>query len=641
MTAQAPFALELEWTVAAGDQPCIYRFTLHNRGTEPLANFSLAWSGPGRIDPKSAIENAVLLRRVSNFTEVMPPQGFVLEPNTSWTFTIRGTSYPLRHWTDAARSAYVTNAAGKHVSVDVGICRSTGATDDTPKLDIEAIGDLSDLSDGIAVVPRPGTVHVNGARNAASSLSLRAKSPVALKAATHFETLVTQLFPDESLIGDGIDINFAHRDGAQESYTIAFGDQVTLSASSESGYLYGLVTLGQILRAARQAPEHCRFPTEGYIHDTPHHTWRGAHLDVARQYYTMDELRRFTAILAWNKLNRFHLHLTEDEAWRYEVEAYPDLARVGAFRGAGLALPPLLGSGAASYGGFYAKADLRALVALAENYNIVVVPEVDVPGHSYAAIMALPFLRDPGENAEYQSIQGFPNNCLNAGVPKTLQFVETIFAELMEIFPGPWIHVGADEVPEDAWHASPLARQHLPNAGETIAQPLQADFLRHLHRQIQAAGRTTGAWEEGAHGGGVTPEKSYLVAWRSTAVGAELAAQGYDVVMSPGQAYYLDMALSPDWWEPGASWAGTSSLENTYRFDPYHGFAPEHRARMIGVQACIWSEPMSDRRVFQRLVFPRLSAIAETGWTPPSAKSWKHFAASSRFMPSLYGDLCA
>ena len=633
------FTLALEWTPSDVAESCRYSFTLTNGTDAPIKTFSLAWSGPARIDPASAIENGTLRRRISNFAEIACPRDFVLAPGGSWNFVVRGTSYPLRHWTDAARAAYLTNAAGEHIDVVVGTCRSTLAEPGEGRLGHDAIGDLANLTDGLAVTPRPAKVAVGGTRPVDRGLSPRPQSPAAHAACTAFTELAGRLFPNEALLGSGIPVAFADAQGAAvpESYTIDFGATVTISASTATGFLYGLVTLGQIVHAAITAPDSCRFPAAGQIDDAPQFTWRGAHLDVARQYYTLEELRQFAAIMVWNKLNRLHLHLTEDEAWRYEVDAYPELTRIGAFRGADLPLPPLLGSGAERYGGFYTKAELKQFVALAHSYGIVTVPEVDVPGHSFAAVMALPYLRDPGENAEYQSIQGFPNNCLNAAVPQTRQFTETVYRELMEIFPGKYIHVGADEVPDDAWGSSPLARERLERIGGGGAHALQADFLRHLHAQIHASGRITGAWEEGANGGGITPEDSYLVAWRSTAVGAELAARGYNVVMAPGQAYYLDMALSPDWWEPGAAWAGVSSVEHTYRFDPYHGFAPEHRPRMIGVQACIWSEPMSDRAVFHRLVFPRLSAIAETGWTPPSAKSWARFAASSRFLPSLYG----
>ena len=158
-----------------------------------------------------------------------------------------------------------------------------------------------------------------------------------------------------------------------------------------------------------------------------------------------------------------------------------------------------------------------------------------------------------------------------------------------------------------------------------------------MHRYLTSKGATTGGWEEAAHGGVLDKAKSYLVGWRDVEVSAALAGEGYDIVVSPGQRYYLDMALSTEWSEPGAGWAGASSAEQTYRFEPREGWSDAQLKHLLGVQACIWSERLADRAVFDRLVFPRLSAIAESGWTQPEHKSWERFAALSGLMPTLYG----
>jgi hexosaminidase len=634
---EAGFHLDLAYWPATEAEHSRYVFNLVNGGRETIAGFALAWSALGRIDPDAPIENARLLRRLSNHTEVAPPPGFVLAPGANWTFVVRATERPLRHWTDAARAAYIIPASGPPIAVSVGICAFGGESGE-PIFRPDFRGAEGPIADGIAVIPYPRNVEVKG-RRIADALAVSAKTPASEAALLAFITITSMLFPAATLVSErGMPVTLSEADLPADSYRLHFESaHVRLDAASTGGFLHGLITLGQILHAARADPTRARFPASGFIADAPEFSWRGAHLDVARQFYAIAELRQLLAVMAWNKLNRLHLHLTEDEAWRWEVAAYPELVATGAHRGHGMALPPLLGSGAEPYGGSYSKPDLRALVEFARNINIEIMPEIDVPGHCYAAIVALPWLRDPGENAEYRSVQGFSNNSLNPAVPRTMEFVETVFHELLDIFPGSHIHVGADEVPENAWESSPLARARLAERGGGGAAALQADFLRRLQSILKSAGRVTGAWEEGAHGGGIAPDAALMFAWRDTSIGGKLAAAGYDVVMTPGQAYYLDMALSPDWWEPGASWAGFSSVEHTYRFDPTAGFAPVHRARLRGVQCCIWSEPMSDRRVFQRLVFPRLSAVAETGWTAPTRKSWPRFAAIAPFLPTLYG----
>ncbi len=629
--------LDLRYWPATETERLRYVFTLTHHGGEPLVGFALAWSGHGRIDPAVPIEGAILMRRESNYVEVAPPSGFVLHPGEAWVFTVRATSKPMRHWTDAASAAFVLRAAGTPLPVAVGLCAYADAPPVAPRLGRDPPSPAVPVADGLAVVPRPRHVAVRGMLSALA-LTPAGEGAAATSAIVAFKTLTDLLFPDENLVApSGMPVRLTKSEIADESYRLSFADGgARLEAAGGPGFLYGLVTLGQLLVAVhRDRNDRFRIPADGVIEDGPEFSWRGVHLDVARQFYDIAELRRLLAIMAWNKLNRFHLHLTEDEAWRWEVSAYPELVARGAMRGHGLALPPLLGSGAEPYGGSYSKAELRALVAFAATLNIEIMPEIDVPGHCLAAVSALPWLRDPGENGHYRSVQGFTNNCLNPAVPRAIEFIETLFRELLDLFPGRHIHVGADEVPVDAWASSLLAAARLAELGGGGALTLQADFLRRLHTLLREAGRVTGAWEEGAHGGGIAPTESLMFAWRNTSIGGALAAAGYDVVMAPGQAYYLDMALGPDWAEPGAAWAGHSSVENTYRFDPVTGFAPEHRARLRGVQCCIWSEPMRDRRVFERLVFPRLSAVAETGWTPREKKSFRDFEQSVPFLPTL------
>ncbi len=610
--------LAQEWWPAEGAEPPRWVLTLENRGDTALEGFTLCWTGHCKLDPAHPLENAQLLRRVSNFTEVAMPGG-ALAARAAWRFTVRAINVPLRHWSEAAQAAYLVLADGTTADVTVELCRPGGTAPGTPVLGL-AQAEGGRLDDGLALVPWPHHVVAEGATTPPPGLSVNPEGD--------FAALCALLFPGEQLVDPaGIPVALESADLPEEAYHLHFaGGQARIAAGGPSGHLYGQIALAQLLRAARADPASCRFPARLTIEDAPEHGWRGTHLDVARQYYPPDELARFIATLAWNRINRFHLHLTDDEAWRFELPAYPELTARGAWRGHGLAIPPLLGSGAARHGGAYSRAELAALVALAGRFGITVVPEIDVPGHCFAALAALPWLRDPGETGEYWSIQAFPNNSLNPAVPAMLPFVEAAFGELLDIFPGKWVHVGADEVPHDAWTTSPLATGR-------AAPALQAGVLRHLHAMLRAAGRVTTAWEEGSLGGGITPEAALLIAWQSPASAPPLAAAGYDVVVAPAQHYYLNMALDPGWWEPGASWAGWSSIAATYQFDPAALFTSGATGRLAGVQCCIWSEQLHDRRVFRRLVFPRLSAVAETGWTAPARKDWRRFAAASRFMP--------
>ncbi|HEV7277637.1 MAG TPA: beta-N-acetylhexosaminidase [Devosiaceae bacterium] len=618
-----------------------YGLTLGNHTRQVLRDFRLVVSGPLRIADGAAVTGGFVSTTLSNHCELAPEAGLVLQPGGSWRIEIEALEWPLHHWTEGTSGAYVIHADGASTPAFTLPTRLAGSSEPLRLGTMSLVGAVE--QGALSVIPWPRQVDVSGRRTPPAGLAIEAADADAAAAVDGFGVLSRLLFPGEGLVRQaaegGLPVRCSTDRGlASENYVIEFQrDGVTVSGAQD-GLFHGLVTLGQILRGARLRPHQLAFPTTGRIADAPVHGFRGCHLDAARRFYGPDEIRRFLAILAWNKLNVFHWHLSDDEAWRVEIDGYPELVRTGAWRGHGLPVPPLLGSGPEPEGGSYSKHAIRSIVGLATDLGIEVVPEIDVPGHCYALLKALPQLRDPAETGTYRSIQGFPNNCLNPAVEATYPILESIFGELFELFPSPRFHLGADEVPEDAWRGSPLAQDLLRTLGGGGAERLQAHFLSRLHAFLAANGRTAGAWEEAAAGGGIGRSRSYLVGWRTAAAARDLAAAGYQVVMAPAQAYYLDMAASADWWECGAGWAGFSSPQTTYEFQPGQGWSDGERANLLGIQACIWSEPMSRPAVFDRLVFPRLSAIAETAWSTPENRDYRRFAGLAGLMPNLYGQ---
>lgn len=665
------FSLVTTWTPATDDSPLGYGIELTNTGDVEVSNFQLGFSGPARIDPHATLENGKLLKRLSNHTLIAPPDGLVLKPGETWKSTARGLSYGLRHWSDGANSGYVVLADGTVVTLATAPTQAKGHNSPllkgAAKFPVPAKAPVP-----VSIIPWPRSVATTGARIAPPGLDLRPVGDDAAAAAKAFAGLVADLFPVEGIVRPaseaGLPVILRHRGGmGPEAYEVQFADDaVTIEATTRQGLFYGLVTLGHILRGARQHPQTFVFPSGGTITDEPGFGYRGCHLDVARQFYSGAEVSRLIKLMAWNKLNKFHWHLSEDEAWRVEIEAFPALTEIGAWRGHGKALPPLLGSGPQPTGGYYSKPVIREIVALADSLAISVIPEIDMPGHFYAALQALPELRDPNETGEYQSVQGFPNNSLNPAYEPVYKFVETVIDEMLELFPSGVFHIGADEVPLAAWSGSPLAldmierlagpemrRKHeaqynqLGNhhgADEIEGSPtavIQAEFIRRVHKYIASKGAITGGWEEAAHGDAVDKDKSFVIGWRNVEINAALAERGYDIVVSPGQRYYLDMANGVAWAEPGAGWAGWSGPQETYEFESRAGMSPAGLKHLLGIQACIWSESMTDRAIFDRLVFPRLSAIAESAWTLPERKSWDRFKSLVGTMPIMYGHWAA
>jgi hexosaminidase len=349
------------------------------------------------------------------------------------------------------------------------------------------------------------------------------------------------------------------------------------------------------------------------------HGWRGLHVDLARQFLPAADVEWLVDVAAWHGLNRLHLHLTDDEAWRFPVPGFERLTDIGAWRGRGLAVPPLLGSGARPYGGSYDRAAIAAWHVRAEAAGIVIVPEVDLPGHCFAALAALPDLLDPDDTSAAVSVQHFVDDVLNPGVPGTWPFLEAVFGALADAFPSPWLHLGCDEVAPGAWSGSPAARAWGIARGVDGSHAIEQTFLREVIGLVRrTTGRRIGVWEEAA--GAVERDDGYVVAWTSGEVARRLAGEGHDVVAAPAQHCYLDMAASADWHEPGASWAGHTSVADIEAFDPAAGWSVAEREHLLGVQACLWTEHVRDRPTMERLLFPRLTAFADAAWPGPERR---------------------
>ena len=628
----ASFRLEADWnpTIATPGRLAI---TLVNTGDAPVSDFTLAVTSLFRIKPDSPIEGARLLDQLSNYHVLAPEEGFVLEPGGRWEVVAKQISHTLRHYTYGPKSAAVTLADGTMVLPEITPMTLNGEAG-PPTIVHPERQPLPEGETTVSVIPFPAAVEIAGARALPEAIGLGEGPESALAAFETVKALAERLFPGETLLGEGLPVAAIIREGlAEGAYEINFGGTVRLIASDEHGFRHGFITLAQMLRGARKHPEDFVFPAEGTISDVPRFGWRGSHLDVARQVYAVEEIAAFLDTMAWNKLNRFHIHLNDDEGWRLDVPDYPELAEKAAWRGPGELLPPLLGSPFERHGLVYRADDVRAMVDHGLALGIETIPEIDIPGHCYCVIKALPQLADPEETGIYRSVQYFPNNALNPALEETYVFLEAVVRTLVELFPARWIHIGGDEVADNAWAGSPQAKSMQgPNGWQGTFQ-LQSYFLKRIQSLLEKYGKETGAWEEAALGGGVNAERSYLVAWKKSESGRDLAMEGYDVVLAPAEHAYFDMAQSTQWWEPGASWAGTVSVETCYAFDPAHDWPDAVQHKLLGVQSCLWSENLADRALFDHLVYPRLSAIAETAWSPRATKDFSRFMAMQTLMP--------
>ncbi|EHS51327.1 Glycoside hydrolase, family 20, catalytic core [Rhizobium sp. PDO1-076] len=627
------FRLENAWHPTEGGQNGRFTFTLVNLSDAAISGFKVAYTSLTRVIDKAACSNAVFVNRNANFHQFAPPQGFVLEPGASWQFTVAGLHRPAVHRTDGAKSAYLTLADGSHMAVAVADLMLEGQhSEPAPALLPEGR-----VTEPFAMLPWPAeAILVAGDGFPVALYPAEGASLAELRTVENALRLFCRLFSVGhaplalATVHEGRALRFEEKASLGASaYQVTFStNDISIAYGDIAGLQYGLTILVQMLHGARIKPDLFRFPVSGSISDAPRYGWRGCHLDVSRQFYPTHDVKRLIDILAWFRMNIFHWHLSDDEAWRLEIKAYPELTTLGVLRGPDEPLLPQLGNGAEPVGGFYSQDEVKDIVAHAMALHVEVIPEIDIPGHSTATLVALPDLIDGQEAPDsYRSVQGYPNNALNPAIEYTYEVLGKVFDEMVDLFPSVLIHIGGDEVASNTWMASPLAKKLMEDEGIEGTFGLQSYFMKRIQQMLAERGKNLAGWDEVSHGGGVDPEGTLLMAWQKPEVGLELAKQGYDVVMTPGQAYYLDMVQATQWQEPGASWAGTVPPHHTYTYEAVAEFPAELAARMRGVQACIWSEHFLNRDYFNHLVFPRLPAIAEAAWTPKERKDWLRFAA--------------
>jgi hexosaminidase len=407
---------------------------------------------------------------------------------------------------------------------------------------------------------------------------------------------------------------------------------VTLSAAKAAGLFYGIQTLRQLLPAESFGPGRpyrrwgCALPCLRIV-DYPRFGWRGMHLDVSRHFFDTAFIKRYLDNLALHKLNVFHWHLTDDDGWRIEIKKYPRLTRIGAWRGPEEALPASYESGNKRYGGFYTQREVREIVRYAAERHILVVPEVDVPAHCRAVTVAYPELLCAGDPYKFKSVQDVPANVLCPSQEKTYEFLDGVFGELAQLFPGPYLHAGGDERPVGPWEQCERCLKRMKEEHLADGKVLQDRFLKRVQGIYRAHGKRMIGWDELEKESVL--EKDYTVmAWNSVDVGIAAARKGYPVILAPSPFTYFDLSYNEDPAEPGQRWAGVISVQKTYSLDPRPANLPPDLAKQIlGVHGCLWSETLVSPDRPDYMAFPRLCALAEIGWTPQDQRQWPEFWA--------------
>lgn len=400
-------------------------------------------------------------------------------------------------------------------------------------------------------------------------------------------------------------------------------DNVTITGTSEAGTFYGIQTLRKSLPITNKGD--ISLPA-AEINDYPRFSYRGVHLDVSRHFFPADSVKRFIDMMALHNINRLHWHLTDDQGWRLEVKSLPGLTAIGAWRaprvGNWWEREPQLPTDSLSYGGYYTTEDIREIVEYAQQRYVTIVPEIDIPGHSMAALSAYPEISCTGGpfhvnvgNTFYTKIE----NSLCAGNEQTFEVLDSVFAEVARLFPSPYIHIGGDECYKGFWEKCSkckmrMQKEHLKNLEE-----LQSYFVKRVAAMVQKRGKQVIGWDEILEGG-LAPE-TIVMSWRGMKGGIEAAKQGHSVIMTPTDHCYLDFYQGDPTVEPNTY--SMLRLQDCYKYQ----LIPDSvdASLIMGGQGNLWTESVPHYRQVEYMIWPRALAISETLWTDARLRNWKFF----------------
>lgn len=435
---------------------------------------------------------------------------------------------------------------------------------------------------------------------------------------------------------------------AEEGYKlIVQHEKIEIIGSTAKGVFYGIQTLRQLISQEERDGVKQWVAPAVVIEDAPRFAYRGMHLDVARHFYSVDFVKRYLDIMALHKMNTFHWHLTEDQGWRIEIKKYPKLTEVGAWRNGTIeGRYPGTKNTNQKYGGFYTQDQIKDVVAYAASLHITVIPEIELPGHSSAAIAAYPFLScfpkektivPKGMMSEASKLQqkngtpkvvqeswGIYDDVYCAGNEETFAFLEDVLLEVMDLFPSKYIHIGGDECPKANWEKCKNCQKRIKDLGIVNEHELQSYFITRMEKFVNSKGRNIIGWDEILEGG-LAPNAT-VMSWRGNKGGIAAAKAKHDVIMSPNSHCYFDHYQAKDKDNEPLAIGGFLPLEKVYAFDPVPAdLKADEQKYILGGQANLWTEYISSEKQAEYMLLPRLTALSEALWTQKSEKNWSNF----------------
>jgi len=405
-------------------------------------------------------------------------------------------------------------------------------------------------------------------------------------------------------------------------------DSLAIQASEQAGLFYGIQTLRQLLPFQIESRERVSdtkwiIPSVT-ITDSPRFKWRGMHLDVGRHMFSVEFIKKYIDLMAMHKMNVFHWHLTEDQGWRIQIKKYPKLTEIGSKRSATPIPSNRNRLDGTPYGGFYTQEEIAGIVAYAAERYINVVPEIELPGHSVAALAAYPKLGCTGGPYKVRRKWGVAHDVYCAGNEAVYAFLEDVLTEVLELFPGKYIHIGGDECPKTRWKTCPECQSMIEAQGLKNEHELQSYFIERVGKFLTRNDRRLIGWDEILEGG-LAPNAT-VMSWRGVKGGIKAAGMGHDVVMTPTSHCYFDYYQSQDKAGEPPAIGGFLPLKKVYSFNPIPPeLTPDRIGHILGAQGNVWTEYMPNSKQVEYMAFPRACALAEVLWSGPGSQNYDDF----------------
>lgn len=428
-------------------------------------------------------------------------------------------------------------------------------------------------------------------------------------------TIVLIVDPSQTSLGD-------------EGYKLSVTPQgVTITGAAPAGLFHGVQTLRQLL--PKEIESKTLVSGVGWsapcieITDVPRFRWRGLMLDPARYYLPKEFIIKFIDYMSLYKLNILHLHLTDDQGWRLEIKKYPELTKIGAWRDKSGSQDVFWHPTGEAHGGFYTQDDMRAIIAFAASRYVTIVPEIEMPGHSQAALASIPGLACTDKKLKVSTHWGVHSDIYCAGNEKVFGFIEDVLTEVIALFPGEYLHIGGDEAPKTMWKQCKKCQARITENSLKNENELQSYFIKRIETFVNSKGRKLVGWDEILQGG--LPPRATVMSWQGIDGGIAAARQGHDAVMTPMTDLYFDYAQAKSGEPP--SFAGAPvTLCHVYNYEPVpKALTPEQGKHIIGAQGSVWQEYISDGNYAEYMTYPRAAALAEIVWSPKELRDWKDF----------------